>query len=261
MSELKRIRLTKADLDRIPADERFFYLMAGHFANDVNILAKLLIAAFNSAFAQAGETPRDEPHNSAGLAQLFLMLKLLAGRLHEANGLISSHYFAKGLHKRYESDMSERALHARRQFSAYFGRDTNILSKVRNKVAFHLSREEIEFVYQMLPDNFEFIQFLGQYIGHCLFVGSEIISINAMTTLVEDSTPLDAIDKIYKDTTEVSQWLGLFVNGYMQVMINRYISPIKRDQLQNTTIPIEPSISLSTLPFFSSPPEPRKSEC
>ena len=53
----------------------------------------------------------------------------------------------------------ERALHARRQFSAYFGRDTNILSKVRNKVAFHLSREEIEFVYQTLPDNLNLYSF------------------------------------------------------------------------------------------------------
>jgi hypothetical protein len=42
MPELKCIRLTKTDFDRI-----------------------MLIAAFNSAFARPGETPRDEPHNAA----------------------------------------------------------------------------------------------------------------------------------------------------------------------------------------------------
>jgi hypothetical protein len=56
-------------------------------------------------------------------------------------------------------------------------------------------------MYQSVPDNFEFIQFLGQYIGHTLFVGRTILSINAITTLVEGSTPLDAINKIYGDTT------------------------------------------------------------
>jgi hypothetical protein len=117
----RRIRLTKTDLDRIPADERFFYLMAGHFANDVTILSQLLIAAFNSAFGRPGEFSRDEPHNAAGLAQLFLVLKLLAGRLHEASRLIACHYFAKGLDKKYENEMSEKARNARRQFSAYFG--------------------------------------------------------------------------------------------------------------------------------------------
>jgi hypothetical protein len=107
MPELRRIGLTKADLDRIPPDERFFYLMAGHFADDVTILSQLLIAAFNSAFGRPGEFSRDEPHNAAGLAQLFLVLKLLAGRLHEASRLIASHYFAKGLEK-YENEMPER---------------------------------------------------------------------------------------------------------------------------------------------------------
>jgi hypothetical protein len=65
MPELRRIRLTKTDLDRIPADERFFYLMAGHFANDVTILSQLLIAAFNCAFGRPGEFSRDEHHPRA----------------------------------------------------------------------------------------------------------------------------------------------------------------------------------------------------
>jgi hypothetical protein len=260
MPELKCIRLTKTDLDRIPADERFFYLMAGHFADDGNILGKLLIAAFNSAFARPGETPRDEPHNAAGQAQLFLVLKLLAGRLHEANTLIGSHYFGKGLHKKYENDMSDKARNARHQFSSYFGGESNVITAVRNKVAFHLNREEVELVYNAVPSDFQFVQYLGEYIGHNLFFGSEIISINAMTTLVEGGTPLDAIDKIYKDTTEVSQWLSLFVIGFMQVMIDRYLSPIKREQIEKLTIPVEPSISVSTLPFFSSLPQPRQNQ-
>jgi hypothetical protein len=260
MPGLKCIRLTKTDLDRIPADERFFYIMAGHFANDVNILSQLLIAAFNSAFARPGEVPRDEPHNAAGQAQLFLVLKLLGGRLHEANSLIGSQYFAKGLHKKYENEMSEKARDARGQFSAYFGGDSNVITAIRNKFAFHLNREEIELVYDAVNNDFEFAHYLGEYIGHTLFFGSEIISINAMTTLVNASTPLEAIDKIHKDIIDVSQWLDLFVVGFMQVMINRYLAPIKREQIQNLTIQAEPSINGCTLPFFSSPPQPRRNQ-
>jgi hypothetical protein len=152
MPKLTRIRLTKTELDRIPADERFFYLMAGHFANDVNILGQLQSAAFNSAFGRPGEFSRDEPQNAAGLAQLFLLLKLLAGRLHEAYSLISSHYFAKGLHAKYEDEMSEKARQARRLFSAYFGSDANVITPIRNQVAFHhKQRDMIEFVYDALP--------------------------------------------------------------------------------------------------------------
>jgi hypothetical protein len=31
-----------------------------------------------------------------------------------------------------------------------------------------------------------------------------------MTTLVKGHTPLEAIDKVHKDTTEVAAWLSLF---------------------------------------------------
>jgi hypothetical protein len=251
MPKLRRIRLSKTELDRIPADERFFYLMAGHFANDVNILSQLQIAAFNSAFGRPGEFLRDEPHNAAGLAQLYLLLKLMAGRLHEASRLIGSHYFAKGLDKKYENDLSEKARNARRQFSKYFGSKDNVITPVRQRFAFHHHREEMETVYNDLPSEFEFITYLSDDIGHTLYVGSEILSINAMTTLVKGYTPLEAIDKVFKDTVDVSKWLSLFVTGFMRVMINRYLNPIKPEQI---TIEAELSLSDYTLPFFSSPP-------
>jgi len=257
MPELRRIHLTKTGLDRIPADERFFYLMAGHFANDVTILVQLLIAAFNSAFGRPGEFSCDEPHNAAGLAQLFLVLKLLAGRLHEASRLIASHYFAKGLDKKYENEMSEKAQNARRQFSAYFGGKDNVITSVRKRFAFHHHRDEMEAVYNELPSEFEFVTYLGGYIGHTLYVGSEILSINALTTPVKGQTPLETINKIYKDTTEVSAWPLLFVTWFMNVMIKRYLSPIKQEQIETLSIEAEPPISNYTLSFFPLPPLPR----
>jgi hypothetical protein len=38
-------------------------------------------------------------HTTRQGSELFLLLKLLAGRPHEASRLIGSHYFAKGLEK------------------------------------------------------------------------------------------------------------------------------------------------------------------
>jgi hypothetical protein len=163
VAELKRIHLTKTDLDRISGDERFFYLMAGHLANDVNILGKLVIVAFNTAYRD-GVILKDEPHGQAGLAQLFLLLKLLAGRLHEASRLIDAHYFAKGLHRKYESLMAKKAREARQQFSKYFGHDTNVISHVRNKVAFHFDREEIDKLYAALDDDYSFVTYVGEYL-------------------------------------------------------------------------------------------------
>ena len=81
---------------------------------------------------------------------------------------------------------------------------------------------------------------------------------NAMTTLVKENTPLEAMDKVYKDTTEVSIWLSLFVTGFMNVMIKRYLNPLSQKQVEKLSIEAEPPIS--TLSFFSSPPLPRNQE-
>jgi hypothetical protein len=78
-----------------------------------------------------------------------------------------------------------------------------------------------------------------------------------MTTLVKGHTPLEAIDKIYKDTTEVSAWLSLFVTEFMNVMIKRYLNPIKQGQIDRLGIEAELPISNYTLSFSSSPPLPR----
>jgi hypothetical protein len=255
MSELSVISLTKADLDRIPTDERFFYLMAGHLGNDVNVLGKLLMAAYNSGFSPEDSKRREGPHGHAGLTQTFLLLKLLAGRLHEANVLIGAHYFGKGLPAKYEGEMHEKEIDARRQFSAYFSGRSNIITPVRNWFAFHHTRENIEPIYDAIADDFPFIQYLGEYTGHNLFFGNEMILLNAMAATVPGAaTALDAIDIIYGDTVNTSAWLGLFVIGFIRVMIKRYINPIKRGQVNDIVIE-DPSISRYTLPFFAGPPE------
>jgi hypothetical protein len=79
-----------------------------------------------------------------------LVLKLLAGRLYEASRLIASHYFAKGLDKKYEKEMSEKARDARRPFNAYFGGKGNVITSVRQRFAFHHHRDEMKAVYNEL---------------------------------------------------------------------------------------------------------------
>jgi hypothetical protein len=254
MTELQRIGLTKSDLDRIPSDERFFFLIAGHLANDINILATLLIVAFQTG-RQEGHF-QDGPRAEAAITQQLLLIRVLAGRLHEANRLIGTEYFGKGFHSKYESDLSDTAKDALRRFGAYFGGKNNIISRLRNRFAFHLNREEIEEVYNDIDTDFPFVTYGSDaYRSHCLFYGSEILYLNAMATITNSPTALEGLDRIYGDTTEVCVWLGLFLTGFMQVMITRYIGVIKRNQLENLDIGDDPSISRYTLPFFAGPPD------
>ena len=71
MPDVYKATLTKADLDKIPFDERAFYLMAGQLANDINIFGKLTIFSSNK--------PESNPLSQlASLTQTFLLIKLRA---------------------------------------------------------------------------------------------------------------------------------------------------------------------------------------
>jgi hypothetical protein len=248
MAQLQRITLTKSDLDRIPPDERFIYVMAGHLANEVSILQKLLIIGRNSL-------DREGAAGEAARVQQFLLIKLLAGRLHEANVLISRHYYGKKLHQKYEADLSEKARDSLFKLRKYFGEASNAITPIRNKFAFHTDRKEIEKIYDDIGgDDPLVLYFSKKYNGHDLFLGHEMIFLNAMSKVVDLPTPRDRISKIYLDTTVVSVWLGEFVTGFIQLMIDKYIG-VRPNQVENVTIVDDLPVTRYTLPFFVTPPE------
>src|SRR5438477_10699374 len=74
--------------------------MVGHFSNELNILGQFLWAATNTSFRPDG-TRIHGPKGDASATQFILFMKLLAGRLHEVNNILSSRYYGKGLDKRY----------------------------------------------------------------------------------------------------------------------------------------------------------------
>lgn len=248
MLQLRRVNLTKSDIDRVPADERFFYIVAGHLANEVSILHKLLIIGRKSL-------DREGPPGEAAHVQQFLLIKLLAGRLHEANDLIGQHYYGKKLHQKYETYLNEKAADALRNWSKYFGGTSNVITRIRNKFAFHTDLQEIETMYNQLDDDFALVYYSSpQWTAHDLFLGSEMIFLNSMSMVVDAPTTRERISKIYLDTIAMSVRLGEFVTGFIELMTDKYIG-LKPNQEENLTTQGDLSISRYTLPFFATPPE------
>ena len=126
MPTLYRIDLTKAHLDRIPHDERVFYLMASQLSNDLNVLAKLLWFASN-------HPADDDVRTRVGTVQELLIIKMMAGRLHEGRVLLNKAFSAKRLWGKYKNDLSPKGRESFEQINRYFGRP-NIVEKDSQQV-------------------------------------------------------------------------------------------------------------------------------
>lgn len=254
MYSLQMITLKKEHLDRIPDAERFFYIMSGHFANDVHILSLLLMAAFNNAFDARDGKIKEGPNGHAAVAQTFLILKLLIGRLHEANRFITKNYLKKNLH-RYEADMDAREAAARQKFTMYFDQKQNILKEIRDKFSAHYDTKAIVDVLKQLPNSFKFIQYFGGCAGHSLFYGSEMLILNAMASKVQGAHNVhDGINAIYRDAVEMSECLAAFVIGFIRVIIKKYLNPFSTTQIRDIELGDLTSVSDYSLPFFAGPP-------
>ncbi|HUC65156.1 MAG TPA: hypothetical protein VMA53_07010 [Stellaceae bacterium] len=247
MTTLYRVSLSKAQLDKIPHDERVFYLMASQLSNDLNVLAKLLFFAANHL--------EDEVRTHVAMAQELLIIKMMAGRLHEGRTLLSKAFSAKGLWDKHKRDLSPKARDSFDQINKYFGRQ-NVIETIRNKFAFHLDVTLIDSMYDQVPSDVPFIDYVAaEHAGHSLHFGGEWMTLAAMVNAAGGSDWRDALTKIYRETTQVSVWFCFFIQSFVGVILAKHLEMTMED-LQAAAIEVadDPPINEVTLPFFCPPP-------
>jgi hypothetical protein len=253
MTQLAALTLTKAQLDRIPSDERLFYFMAGQLHNDINILTKLLTAAIK----ELKLVEKEPPKRSGANAQVLLLLKLTAGRLYEGHKMIGETFSAKGFLKKYKADMTPLVLNNLYAMNTYFG-GKNAIQHIRTKLAFHLDAKSIAAAYASAPPEFKSVEYLAKnYNGHNLFHTSETLALIAM---VGDGIEnwQDTIDRIVGEITETCVTMAAFLMGFIGLLLVRFLG-LKTEQLEAVTITITDDLSIDDvrLPFFCLPPRSR----
>jgi hypothetical protein len=248
-----KLTLTKAQLDQIPPDERLFYFMAGQLHNDINILTNLLIAAIN----ELKLVDKEPPKHSAAIAQVLLLLKLIAGRLYEGHKMIDETFSAKGFLKRYKAEMSSSTFESLIAMNRYFG-SKSAIQRIRTKFAFHLDAKSITSAYANVPPDFTSVEYLSErYPGHNLFHTSKTLSLIA---IVGDGLEnwQDTIDQIVGEIITTCVTVGTFLIGFVEIIFKKHLG-LTMEHLEAATISItdDPSIDDVRLPFFSLPPRNR----
>jgi hypothetical protein len=213
--EIYQITFSKAQLDATPEDERIFYLMAGQLANDLNFLTKLLMFAINPV---DGPPVRARVNTSLAMFQV----RLLAGRLHEGWKMMKGKAF-RDIYKKYETELSDETKTKLATLKNYFGRNTNLVERVRNRIGFHSDVELFKEGYKAFPPEEMFVDYLGEARGHCLYFSGEIINVFAMTKLVPNADWRKVVDQIARETTNIAYQITDVILDFMKVFMARYI--------------------------------------
>ena len=130
--KVMQIRLKKAQLDRMPEEERTLLLMLGCYGNEISTIYRL--TTWSTSLSECAHVVEDVARTS----QVLFLVRILVGKLTEFHKSLKIFYFSlkifyfgKKLSKRYNHELSSSTKDALRNFCRDM--DSNVFSKIRNK--------------------------------------------------------------------------------------------------------------------------------
>lgn len=236
---IRQRRLNKAALAAVAVHERNFFLEATHVVNELNLLQKLAVWSMR---------PSENPHVvMAQACQTLVLLRLLVGKLNEANELVRSAYNATQLSREYNSELSTQASEAAREINRYFGR-ANLVHRVRNGVAFHYSAEAMDGALQQISPEDELEVFAAERLPNTLYVFSELLVTHSML----GDEGLGGFERFMDEVIQVSHWFLRFLDGFIEAFLARHGKDLFDDDgSEYLEVPITEKFENVVLPWFT----------
>jgi hypothetical protein len=176
--EIHRVIFKKKQLSDIPKDERSLLLLMGHATNELNVLSKFIL------MMRKGD-PSTQVEDFAEGGQIFIVMRVLIGKLHEAWELFKVRAQSnKDISEKYLKELDEEAAVALKALNEYFGKK-NAVTEIRNKVAFHYKDEDdlIETNFQRLPETEPWEFYLSKTHGNTFYYASEMVATGSALSL------------------------------------------------------------------------------
>jgi hypothetical protein len=179
-----------------------------------------------------------------------MLLRLLVGKLNEANILVDKSYFGTQLSRDYGPVLDQTSLAAIKSIRRYFASSGNLVHRVRNAVAFHYSAPEIGASLEKVKVNEELDFYLAPNLPNTLYYFAEVMV--AWTMLGEMTT--EALQQFMDETGKVARWFIHFMDGFIAAFSDRHRSSLK-DTDEGASAPVDiqgaPDFEVVQIPWFT----------
>jgi hypothetical protein len=240
---IHKVTVSKKQLCLFPEKERVLFIQIGHLANELTTLTKLLIYSHTDSNVDVIK--------KAYTTQASVIARICIGKIFEGWRLLEGSLFASSLSKKYEAKLSKAGSEALQNLKRYFGKK-NLISDIRNRFSFHNpSFRDIKDLLDSIPDEAELHLYLGtQHANSNYYLSEEIIS-RAMLNYVESNSLQEAMDRMYKELSEVSGWLVEFCGHCMVALFEEHWGQCKQYLIvEEINVKSQGNIREFTIPFF-----------
>lgn len=215
--QLHKLTIPKASFDSIPEKERLLFIRFGHALDEINSLQRLFL------WSDPTVSGLENAEKNAREAQGFAIARVLTGKLYETYKLIQKCYLKdKGISPKYKKLQSDKIRTTLKNLNRYFSRP-NLISKVRNRYAFHYSQDEIVEILRKIPSEDNLVFYLSPDSRNTFFCTADVIIKEAMLKAIESGGTDEATTKLEEETIMITGWMLTFINWFMSTIFRQYL--------------------------------------
>lgn len=249
--EIHRIIFKKKQLADMPKAERSLLLLMGHATNELNVLSKFILM-------MRKDDPPTQVEDFAEGGQIFIVMRILIGKLHEAWELFKARAQSdKDISEKYVTKLEPEAADALKSLNGYFSKK-NAVTEIRNKVAFHYKDKDelIEENFQRLPDTEPWEFYLSKTHGNTFYYASEMVATGTALSIagkIDDAEQaslggdIKAFSELSSDVLEVSKNITTLFSWLISDIVTAHVTEpnVKIEKFEDG-----PKLSEFTLPYF-----------
>lgn len=248
--EVFRVAISKAELRKIPENERNLLLLASHAVNQLSVMRKLLIFSLNY------ESP-NEIEKTLSAAQSQTILRFLLGSLAEAWEMLKRPVNQKIVGKDYAETIGADGVSAFKNLKTQFGR-SSLLHRIRNTVAYHHPEgTELLEAFEETPEGEDWSWYPSDTINNSYYLVSDFVISARIIKLTGESDIRVAFRAVMDLARQTSNDLIDFLLYLMRAIVSRHLGSEVLSLRRGTGITVEgvPNIYNVSIPFFTYRPD------
>ena len=248
--EIHNTKLSRTRLAAKPENERVLLLLLAHASNEINVISKLIL------MMRKDDPPSPIVDHVEG-GQIFILMRLLIGKLHEAWELFKNRVQAdRAIAEKCLPHLQPEGKTALEQLNRHFGQGSP-LTAIRNKISFHYTDKDnlTEANFQQLPPTEPLQFYLSKTNGNTFYHAGELIAQLSAINLMKAAPPPDPNDN-RSDAARTFEALCdeiISVSRDITELFGQLIAFLSEDAVEEVTtqqVPDGPKISTFSLPYF-----------
>ena len=267
ISSLRITKLTvpQKKLHALSADQRAFFVYAGHISNELNWLNRQMLVLQRQGNRLKEEMKAEKSaelavYNEAGGTQILILTRILSGKIVEALKLLEKHALKKSWFRNIRRNFSKAVLLSYGRLTNYVQANRksdgtidkkNVLQLLRDQYACHYSDEAVAVAGQKDSLVEPFVFFLEQSVGNSIYVGNEETVLKSFCRSCGIESSKQVIDQWITDTIDVSGWLMGILGESLAIMARDNLgATMSKYSPEEIAVTRCPRLSEVSLPVF-----------